>query len=121
LATSREHPAKKAALLRKRGVELWELPLRKGHISLRALLRRFGDRGCTHILVEGGAGIFGSFLEEGLADEVLLFLAPKLIGRGGISWSGNMQLRKIAKARPLPMSQVERIGEDLLIRSRNGS
>jgi diaminohydroxyphosphoribosylaminopyrimidine deaminase/5-amino-6-(5-phosphoribosylamino)uracil reductase len=121
VATSRKPHAKKATLLRARGIELWELPLKRGRLSLRAFLKKLGGRGYTHLLVEGGAGIFGAFLEEGLADEVLLFLAPKLIGRGGLSWSGNLQLRKIAEARPLPLSQVERIGEDLLIRSWSSS
>jgi len=118
VAVSRESPAKKAALLRECGVELWELPLRRGRVSLRALLKKLAGRGCLHILVEGGAGVFGSFLEEGLADELLLFLAPKLIGRGGISWSGGLQIRKAAQARPLPISQIKRIGEDLLLRSQ---
>jgi len=115
LATARGGHEKKAAQLKKQGVELWELPLKQGRVSLKALLKRLGDRGCMHILVEGGAGVFGSFLKEGLADELWLFLAPKLIGKGGISWSGNLQLRKIAEALPWLISHAERIGEDLLI------
>jgi len=117
LATSREGHTK-AAWLKEGGVELWPLPLKRGRISLKALLGRLGDRGCTHLLVEGGAEVFGAFLKEGLVDEVLLFLAPKLIGRGGISWSGDLQLQKITQALPLPISQVERTGEELLIRSQ---
>jgi len=113
VATSRKAHAKKAALLRS-GAELWELPLKQGRISLKALLKKLGERGCTHLLVEGGASVFGAFLTEGLADEVLLFLAPKLIG-SGLSWSGGLQRRSVAQALCLPMSQVKPIGEDLLI------
>ncbi|MCL2011428.1 MAG: bifunctional diaminohydroxyphosphoribosylaminopyrimidine deaminase/5-amino-6-(5-phosphoribosylamino)uracil reductase RibD [Cystobacterineae bacterium] len=118
LATSGQHNAHKAALLRKRGVELWELPLKRGSISLVALLKKLGEKGCTHLLIEGGAGVFHSFLREGLADELLLFLAPKLIGSGGIPWSGPLQLKKIAQAPLLPISHVERIAEDVLICSQ---
>jgi diaminohydroxyphosphoribosylaminopyrimidine deaminase/5-amino-6-(5-phosphoribosylamino)uracil reductase len=118
IATSRKPHEQKASSLKARGVELWELPLKKGHVSLGALLKKLGERGCTRVLVEGGAGVFGSFLEEGLADELLLFLAPKLIGKGGISWSGDLRLRKIAQAHPLPIFEVERVGEDLLVCSQ---
>ncbi|MCL2626193.1 MAG: bifunctional diaminohydroxyphosphoribosylaminopyrimidine deaminase/5-amino-6-(5-phosphoribosylamino)uracil reductase RibD [Cystobacterineae bacterium] len=116
LATSRGGDVKKAALLRGRGVDYWELPLKGARVSLGGLLKKLGARGCTHLLVEGGAEVFTSFLEEGLADEIWLFLAPKLMGGGGLSWNRGGPLQGgVAKARLLSIVQTERIGEDVLM------
>ncbi|MCL2177969.1 MAG: bifunctional diaminohydroxyphosphoribosylaminopyrimidine deaminase/5-amino-6-(5-phosphoribosylamino)uracil reductase RibD [Proteobacteria bacterium] len=120
IASARGCNERKAALLRERGIECWELPLKGGRVSLGVLLKKLGARGCTHILIEGGAGIFSSFLKEGWADELLLFLAPKLIGQGGKGWSGGWRLKEIAQAPLLHILETERIGEDVLIRSALG-
>ncbi len=49
-------------------------------IDLDTLLAALRDRQMTNLLVEGGGRVLGSFLEQGLADEATIFVAPKLIG-----------------------------------------
>src|SRR5205807_60402 len=44
------------------------------------LLNELGRRRMTNVLVEGGAGVLGSFLDAGEVDEVHVFLAPRLVG-----------------------------------------
>jgi diaminohydroxyphosphoribosylaminopyrimidine deaminase / 5-amino-6-(5-phosphoribosylamino)uracil reductase len=48
--------------------------------SVAALLHELGKRRCTHILVEGGGELLGSFRDNGLFDEVHAFIAPRLMG-----------------------------------------
>lgn len=54
-------------------------------LDLREVMRHLWDRGVTAVLVEGGAKVLSSFLRAGLGDELHLFVAPKLFGKG-ISW-----------------------------------
>lgn len=49
-------------------------------MPLGAVLRRLGERGVEHLLVEGGSEVFTSFLEEREADNFALFVAPLLLG-----------------------------------------
>jgi len=58
------------------GVEVLVVP------SVAGLLEELGRRRMTNVLVEGGARVFGSFLDSGLVDEVHAFVAPTLIGEG---------------------------------------
>src|SRR3712207_8286955 len=62
------------------GVDVWQVREKRGRVDLKALLSRIAQEGLNHVLVEGGAEMYGSFLRERLADELALFLAPKLIG-----------------------------------------
>lgn len=94
-------------------VEVWALPAKEGHVALRPLLRRLGDEGLLHVLVEGGAQLFGSLLREQLAHEVVLFLAPRLIGAEGLCWTGRLGKRRMAQALELSELEVQRVGRDL--------
>jgi diaminohydroxyphosphoribosylaminopyrimidine deaminase/5-amino-6-(5-phosphoribosylamino)uracil reductase len=73
----------RAARWRNRGAEVIEVPLNtEGYLSLPAVLSALGEREITHLLVEGGGRLHGAFLSERLADDLHLYVAPKLIGRG---------------------------------------
>jgi len=61
-------------------VELLALPGKDGRIDLPGLLRELGRRQCNEVLVEAGAQVSGSFLRLGLVDEVIIYMAPKLMG-----------------------------------------
>ncbi len=51
-----------------------------GRVDLRDLLQKLGDMEITSLLVEGGAEVAASFLEAGLVDKIITFIAPKIIG-----------------------------------------
>ncbi len=61
-------------------VEFLALPNREGRIDLDKLLRELAQRQCNEVLVEAGARLSGAFLRRGLADEILVYMAPKLMG-----------------------------------------
>jgi len=83
------------------------------------MLRRLGERGIVSLLMEGGATLAGSFVEGGLVDRYVLYVAPKLLGGGSApgvleGWSA----ATIGEARPLVLRSARRIGEDLRLEAR---
>lgn len=117
VATLEPEDGRKAKALARAGAEVWQLP-GKGRVDARALLSRLGGQGLTHVLVEGGAELFGTLVRERLADELWLFLAPKLLGGDGRSWLGALGLTKMADALALEDLTCEPCGEDLFLRAR---
>jgi diaminohydroxyphosphoribosylaminopyrimidine deaminase / 5-amino-6-(5-phosphoribosylamino)uracil reductase len=97
------------------GVEMLRCRGRGGRVDLPDLLDRLARRGVTSLLVEGGAQVAGSFLEAGLVDRLLLFLAPRVAGSDGISWAGRGGPRRMKDALRLGGMEVSRVGEDLLV------
>ena len=62
-------------------VEVLPLPANpKGRVNLPALLDNLGKRQWTHLLVEGGGEVLRAFIEDGLADELEVYVAPKTVG-----------------------------------------
>lgn len=66
----------RTAMLKSKGVQV----ARTDPSSINSVLVELGQRGCTNILVEGGAGVLGSFFDAGAIDEAHVFIAPKLVG-----------------------------------------
>lgn len=118
VATLEEPQGAKARRFARLGVEVWQMPARQGQVALKALLGRVAQEGLNHVLVEGGAEIYGSFLREKLADSLALFLAPKLIGSQGLSWSGDLGVKLMANAFSLKNLTFQQLGEDLLLQAR---
>jgi diaminohydroxyphosphoribosylaminopyrimidine deaminase/5-amino-6-(5-phosphoribosylamino)uracil reductase len=117
VATGVERGRRAAALARK-GVEVWSLKRRAGQVDLSSLLGRLGEEGFLHVLVEGGAAVFAAFLRERLADEVYLFVAPKVVGASGLSWVGELGVTRMSEAVAASGMVVERVGGDVLVRAR---
>jgi diaminohydroxyphosphoribosylaminopyrimidine deaminase / 5-amino-6-(5-phosphoribosylamino)uracil reductase len=95
-------------------VEHWTMPTKHGHFSPKDLLQKIGATGLLHLLIEGGAGINASFLREGQVDELLLFMAPKLVGHSGLTWSGNYS--GTLEDTPFVFESSQRVGPDLCLR-----
>ena len=70
---------KKAKQIRRAGAELLGFPIGTKS-NLKFLLDRLSQRGVQRLLVEGGAAVIGSFLKENLADEIIVYIAPKVLG-----------------------------------------
>jgi diaminohydroxyphosphoribosylaminopyrimidine deaminase/5-amino-6-(5-phosphoribosylamino)uracil reductase len=108
-------PAKKKESLEKMGVEVIEIEGDgENHVSLPKLLRALGEREITSLLVEGGAGIATAFLKENLVDQLLMIIAPKIVGTG-TSAIGKLGIDKMADALHFSYRKVSRRGDDLII------
>ena len=78
------------------------------------ILDDFGRRRFTHVLVEGGAGLLGAFLDAGAIDEFHVFVAPKLVG--GLDAPSpvcGLGIERMADALRLVEFTSERSGEDV--------
>ncbi|WP_164861772.1 RibD family protein, partial [Microbacterium sp. CPCC 204701] len=82
--------------------------------DLRAVLEDLGIRGVQRVFVEGGPTVAASFVREGLADELLVYVAPMLLG-GDMLALRDIGVPTIAQARRLAVASVETLGDDLLI------
>ncbi|HET7524438.1 MAG TPA: bifunctional diaminohydroxyphosphoribosylaminopyrimidine deaminase/5-amino-6-(5-phosphoribosylamino)uracil reductase RibD [Burkholderiaceae bacterium] len=106
-----------AASLRQRHVEVVELPGADGTVDLGAALKDLGTRGVNELHVEAGARLTGALLGADLVDELLVYLAPKLIGPG----RGMIQvapLDELAQAWPLRFEAAQVLGGDVRIVAR---
>lgn len=83
----------------------------------RFALKALFDRGVRHVLLEGGPTVAGAFIEARCVDEVVAYLAPKLLG-GGPSALGDAGIETIADAVTLDVDEIERIGDDVKIVGR---
>lgn len=88
--------------------------LQYGGDDLPAALADLREQGVQRVFVEGGPTIASAFLREGLADEVLAYIAPVLLGGDKLAL-GDIGIGTIGEARRLSVSSVERLGDDLLV------
>ena len=103
--------------LEARGASVVLLPGAGGKVDLAAMLRDLGQRGINELHVEAGHKLNGSLLRAGLVDELLVYLAPKLLGPClGLANLG--PLDTLDGAQPLEFTSVERVGPDLRVLAR---
>jgi diaminohydroxyphosphoribosylaminopyrimidine deaminase/5-amino-6-(5-phosphoribosylamino)uracil reductase len=83
----------------------------------RFALKALFDRGVRHILLEGGPTLAGAFLEARLIDEVVGYLAPKLLGAGPAALQ-DAGITTLSEAVTLEVSEVVQLGDDVKIVGR---
>ncbi|MBI4720545.1 MAG: bifunctional diaminohydroxyphosphoribosylaminopyrimidine deaminase/5-amino-6-(5-phosphoribosylamino)uracil reductase RibD [Chitinivibrionia bacterium] len=114
-ATALASPEKIRAL-KERGVEVLVQPGNSGKVDFQSLLDLLGERGINSILVEGGSELNAVLLREKIADKVVFFLAPKIIGgQDAVSAVGGVSPKSLADAVPLRDLRVRKVGEDLMV------
>jgi diaminohydroxyphosphoribosylaminopyrimidine deaminase/5-amino-6-(5-phosphoribosylamino)uracil reductase len=108
----------KIALLQDRGATVTAMPDGNGQVDLAAMLRDLAQRGCNEVLVEAGSALNGALLRAGLVDELLLYVAPQLLGDAahGIAQLG--ELTSLDQSIRLKWQDVRQVGADLRILTR---
>ena len=92
-------------------VELLALGASDGRINLNALLTELAKRQCNEVLVEAGATLAASFLRRGLLDEIIIYMAPKLLGSSARPLF-DLPLNTMSSALPLKISDMRAVGTD---------
>ena len=117
IAAAVDDPARIAAL-RHRGADVVVLPNQGGKVDLPALLAELGRRGINEVLAESGFKLNGSLLREGCVDELILYLAPALVGDAARGLFNLPGLSSLADKRELAFRDVRLVGRDLRIIAR---
>jgi len=99
------------------GVELFELAGPGGKVNLPAVLADLSRRGINELHVEAGEKLNGALLREGLVDELLIYLAPKLLGPG-LSMAALPALSTLADLPAWRWVDCTPVGGDLRLRLR---
>ena len=104
-------------LLEGRGATVIEMPGPGGKVDLAAMLRDLAAREVNELHVEAGHKLNGSLLREGLVDELLIYMAPRLLGRGR-DMANLGPFTDLAQGLPLHIHDVSRTGPDIRILAR---
>ncbi len=92
-------------------VEHIRLPAFEGRVRLEAVLDELGRRGCNNVLVEAGATLAGSFLRRALLDEIIIYMAPKLMGNNARGLF-DLPVDKMSGQLPLHINDIRAVGQD---------
>ncbi len=110
--TARAHP-QRVESLRARGVDVIEAGA-AGQVDLTKLMKLLGEREVTAVLAEGGPTVAAALLESGIADKVVFYVAPKVVGGadapGPVAGDG---VGLMADALGMAMDSVEAVGPDV--------
>ena len=109
--------ATRAARLREVGAEVVVLPNAAGKVDLQALMKELARRGVNEVHAEAGFKLNGSLVREGCVDELLVYMAPLLIGEA----TGMIHLpalSDLASAQRLRFREVTQVGPDVRILAR---
>lgn len=115
VATTRRCPASRCAAYAMAGAEVVVLPGSGGGVSLPALFRHLGRAGILRVMVEGGGTLAESLFRAGLVDEMVLFLAPLVIGGQGVRSVGGRGWL-LRRAPRLRLVEERRCGDDVMLR-----
>lgn len=117
IAAAVDNPERITALQR-RGADVVILPNAGGKVDLSALLLELGRRGINEVLAESGFKLNGSLLREGCVDELILYLAPALVGDAARGLFNLPALSSLDDKRQLSFHDVRQVGRDLRIIAR---
>ncbi len=92
-------------------VEFEALPVVDGALDLAAAMHALGARQINEILVESGPRLAGALLRAGLADEIVVYMAPILMGSNARPLL-DLPLASMADKVPLEVTDLRRVGED---------
>lgn len=105
-----------ASALAARGARLQQLPGAGGKVDLKAMIEALGQLEINELHVEAGYKLNGSLLRAGLVDELLVYLAPTLLGEGaGLAHLG--ALERLSDGVQLRWTDMEPVGEDIRLRA----
>lgn len=110
-----------ASVIEAAGAEVCFFPGAEGRVDLAGLMKELAKRGINEVHVEAGARLNGALLEAGLVDEIVLYLAPGIVGDAGRGLFALPALERLADQWRLQWRDVRQIGDDLRVIVRLGA
>ncbi len=117
IATASTDPDK-TRVLEAAGAEVVVVPDADGRVEIDALLKVLAARGVNEVHVEGGPRLSGVFLKSGLIDELLVYMAPCLLGSDARGWFDDLNLTALDQRTQWQFQDVRMVGPDLRIIAR---
>lgn len=108
----------KKAALSKLGARVIVLPNAEGRVDLEKMIAMLADFGMNEVLVEAGCGLNGALVEAGLVDEMVIFLAPHLLGDDAQGMFLLPELTDLGQKKALKVNDLRIIGQDIRITAR---
>ncbi len=108
------------AALQAAGADVWILPGQAGRVDLPRLIDKLSADGINELHVEAGATLNAAMLQAGLVDELLVYLAPRLLGPGR-DMAALPALADLSQAADWRFEDLERTGVDIRLRLRRVS
>jgi len=105
-------------MLQEKGAEVVLLPNEAGKVDLMRLMQMLASREVNEVHVEAGYRLNGSLLAEGLVDELVVYLAPHLLGDSARGMFSLPELQDLEGRRALKVSDVRMIEDDIRIIAR---
>jgi diaminohydroxyphosphoribosylaminopyrimidine deaminase/5-amino-6-(5-phosphoribosylamino)uracil reductase len=99
-------------------VAVMEAPLQAGRLDLRAVMQLLAERGFNEILVEAGATLSGALLQAKLVDELVLYMAPHLMGNEAREMMHLPGMKDMNQRVLLHISDITNLGDDIRITAR---
>jgi len=116
--TTRALDDPKAAALRAAGARVDQVAGDAEHCDLRAVIGRLAALEINDVWVEAGAGLNGALLKAGLIDELIIYMAPSVLGSAARGMFDVPALASLADATRVTFDDVSKIGGDLRITAR---
>lgn len=110
--------AAKLELLQVMGVRTLHVANAQGLVDLAALMQTLAALPCNEVLIEAGATLNGAFLQTGLADELLLYYAPKLMGSTARGMFALPEMAHMTDAHPLHILDIRQFGQDIRVQAK---
>ncbi|WP_444892065.1 bifunctional diaminohydroxyphosphoribosylaminopyrimidine deaminase/5-amino-6-(5-phosphoribosylamino)uracil reductase RibD [Microbulbifer sp. JMSA004] len=112
VCTTERAEAERRERIEKTGAEVVVLPHDKeGRVDLLALLKELARRQCNEVLVESGATLSGEFLYRGHVDEIIVYMAPKLLGSTGRPLF-ELPIERMGSMLPITITDMRAVGHD---------
>jgi diaminohydroxyphosphoribosylaminopyrimidine deaminase/5-amino-6-(5-phosphoribosylamino)uracil reductase len=116
LVIGAQHAEAAAQRLRAHGVEVELVPQHVGGLDLVAVLQVLARRQANEVLVEAGPTLSGALLSQGLVDEWLLYIAPKLLGASARPLAAIASPTELAYALRFENVETLKVGDDVRMR-----
>ncbi|MHC4287152.1 MAG: bifunctional diaminohydroxyphosphoribosylaminopyrimidine deaminase/5-amino-6-(5-phosphoribosylamino)uracil reductase RibD [Planctomycetota bacterium] len=111
--TAQSH-AKKLRSLRDAGVEILPVPAFEDHCNLSETLILLGARGAQQLLIEAGPTLITEFLNQNLADEAQIYIAPLTLAANGTA-AATKAMKELADQQELNDAQIDTFGTDIRV------
>ena len=118
LVATATHDANKARALEEKGASIVVLPNPEGKVDLLRLTQYLAGLGINEVLVEAGMNLDSALLRAGVVDELLLYLAPHLLGNAGRGMLDLGELTEMGRKLELQIQDTRMIGPDMRLLAR---